>query len=56
MSPLAMIKRSMQRQQRLSDAQMTHLRSKAYRGIAYEGRQGEPIHARLTYRGMSYEI
>ncbi len=56
MSPLALIQRTIARKQRLTDAQMTHLRAKAYRGVSYgEPRQLEAAHSRLTYRGISYD-
>ncbi len=55
MSPLALIKRTIERKERLSSAQMAHLRSKAYRGVSYtQAKQGQEIHGLLTYRGLSY--
>jgi hypothetical protein len=55
MSPLALIKRNIERKDRLSSAQMAHLRAKAYRGVRYtQAKQGQEIHGSLTYRGLSY--
>ena len=58
MSPLALAKRSMQRTQRLNEAQMAHLRQTAYRGVNTTAHQA-PTTAyhqakSCTYRGISY--
>ncbi|WP_186525263.1 hypothetical protein [Synechococcus sp. SYN20] len=59
MSPLAHAQRFAQRQQRLSDAQMAHLRQTAYRGVNTTAHQS-PAALRAqpkvcTYRGVSYK-
>ncbi len=58
MSPLALAKRSIQRTQRLNEAQMAHLRQTAYRGVNTTAHQ-PPTTAyhqvkSCTYRGISY--
>jgi hypothetical protein len=54
MSPLALIKRSMQRKQRLNDAQL--LMAKAYRGVPYTKISKGFDHAESAkqYRGIEY--
>lgn len=58
MSPLALIKRSMQRTHRITAAQAAHLRRSKYRGIDTTAHQ--PPHKaykpvkQLTYRGHTY--
>ena len=59
MSPLAIAQRFATRQQRLSDAQMAHLRQTAYRGVNTTAHQS-PVTAyhrssERTYRGVSYK-
>lgn len=58
MSPLALAKRIMTRQQRIGAAQMAHLRQTAYRGVNTTAHQ-PPTKAYkpqtvLTYRGRTY--
>ena len=55
MSPLILIKRSVQRKQRLTEAQF--LMAKAYRGVPYSSSSGDHPKADIpakTYRGIRY--
>jgi len=57
MSPLALIKRSIQRNEALKAAQMAHLMSTAYRGIDTTNAKPFPTKRNqtvLTYRGHHY--
>ena len=58
MSPLALIKRTIQRNERLKAAQMAHLMATAYRGIdtsmatkPFPVKRDQKV---LTYRGTQY--
>lgn len=57
MSHLSLVRRAMARKQRLTEAQVTHLRSRSYRGVNTSAHQ--PPHKAykplvLSYRGVSY--
>ncbi len=56
MSPLALIKRSIQKRQALEAAQMAHLQATAYRGVSSYAKpfpiKRDPVV--LTYRGQAY--
>jgi len=57
MSPLALIKRSIERKQALKAAQLAHLQATAYRGVANAYAKSFPIKRDpvvLTYRGQAY--
>ena len=56
MSPLALIKRSIERQEALKAAQIAHIKSTSYRGIStnaapFPVKRDQTV---LTYRGVSY--
>lgn len=58
MSPLALIKRSLERQEAVRRAQMAHLKATAYRGVdttmsskPFPVKRDQKV---LTYRGTSY--
>ena len=57
MSELSLVQRAIGRKQRLSEAQLAHLRLTAYRGVdtsAHQPPNKAYKAAKLTYRGVSY--
>lgn len=55
-SLVSFLKAKQQRKAALQNAQLAHLRSKKYRGVAYSvALANAPVHANLTYRGISYQ-
>lgn len=56
MSPLALIKRSIERKQAIKAAQLAHLQATAYRGVSSYAKpfpvKRDPVV--LTYRGQAY--
>ena len=58
MSPLDLVKRATLRKQRLTDAQLAHLRATAYRGVDTSAHLSPTIargSATCTYRGVAYK-
>ena len=54
MNILDHVKSKLQRDQRLSEAQLAHLRSRAYRGVAVEPKRTAPMVIRII-EGKRYE-
>ena len=57
MSHLSLVQRAIARKQRLTEAQMVHLRHRSYRGV--ESLASKPTHKAikpcvLSYRGVTY--
>ena len=58
MSPLDLVKRATLRKQRLTDAQLAHLRATAYRGVDTSAHLSPTIargSATCMYRGVAYK-
>ena len=58
MSPLDLVKRATLRRQRLTEAQLAHLRATAYRGVDTSAHLSPTIarcSATYTYRGVAYK-